>query len=338
MRIHQIASFQKHLKGSAPDHFAQIYLVLLPDEAERLLFLRKTAHFLLHYSPGKELLFLSKERMSPSEILQEIQQDSLFSSEKLIVYDGAEAFTKEQLGELEKGLKGSSDRVQMLLGSGTSPAALVKFVEKEGVIFDLLKEKPWDRKKRVSDALFFFLRSKGKKISPQNLEELIVRVGLDQALLENECEKLACFAAGREEITKADIETIGVKSLSFNSWQIAKALVWQEASEDLANYEIGDLSEWLKMAGALRYQIYIALKLHEAIREKKEVKIANISPKQLGYYRQKCAVLPEQYFTKMLISLYELEMKAKESFMRPEELWDLTKIAFFRAPLQKVGG
>ena len=87
------------------------------------------------------------------------------------------------------------------------------------VAFDPL---PDDRLSRwVADQL----RPEGKRLAPQALGELVLRAGRDLTRLMGELQKLSAYAAGREEIGRADVEKLVVPSLESAIFQMIDRLM-----------------------------------------------------------------------------------------------------------------
>lgn len=69
------------------------------------------------------------------------------------------------------------------------------------------------------------LRSKGKSISPQDIELLIFTSGRDLLLLSGELEKLSNFAGERQQITKDDIESVATRTSECSVFTMIDALI-----------------------------------------------------------------------------------------------------------------
>jgi len=81
------------------------------------------------------------------------------------------------------------------------------------------------------------LKASDKQITSTNMQLLISRTGIDMQRLKGELEKLIAFTAGRNEITKADIEAITAETEQNRIFDMVRAIVSRRKTEALKLYD-----------------------------------------------------------------------------------------------------
>ncbi len=128
------------------------------------------------------------------------------------------------------------------------------------------------------------LRALGKQLDGDTAAQLLFTVGRDAALLKQEMDKLANYAAEREVITVADIEAVCTKSLECTVFQMVDAQVAgknEEAFRLLHNMVRGGEDRMGILAMLLRqYRILYHMRclLEERVPESKQASLLGIPP------------------------------------------------------------
>lgn len=106
---------------------------------------------------------------------------------------------------------------------------------------------PWVRK---------HFESTGKTISPQNVQYLLFRVGLQMSALLGEIGKLAAYAKG-SEITKEDIDAVVIPSLEAEAFELAQVICQGKRAEafDLLDRLFSLRQEPIAVLGAVSWQM-----------------------------------------------------------------------------------
>lgn len=331
MKYTDVNGFQKHFTESAPSNFSPCYFISMPDFFERELFAARMQQFYVHHHVNTEVFRLRSTSNGAKDLLQHMEESSLFSSNKIILFSGVECFTGSDWKKIEGALAGCEGSVTLILSSEKGVSTEMRFLEKKGSILDLSKEKPWDKKRRIQDRLLEKIRKGGKRIDVRCMELLFEKVGVDGARLESEIDKLFCYVGEKSQIEEKDIHMMVSSSVEQKGWSIATALVWQEKLEVLDQVKLSDLSALIALFGAIRYHLYLALKICESQRTGRKLEVANIRPKQLDFYSKQCQTFGEEYFSNALIQLFEVEMKAKSTTLSSAALWDLLRISIHAA-------
>ncbi len=315
MKYQNLKSFQKHLASAAPHHLCRIYLVSVSDDFERA----KVIDLILSY------ISIPASRYSAADCdlrdcLDAMQSLSLLG-ESVVVLDEVEKLSKKQLELLGNRL--SSPAGYVLLGSRSKTAQLTAVVEKEGVVFDLLEEKPWDKEKRLAEQLVERAKNAGKRLSPEAAPFLIERLGADSALLESEIDKLICYTGERPLIGREDILAISPASRTATLWQTAEEVIWERGE-----FPVLDSSAFHGLIPALRNQLHLGLSLSTLIEEKCPSDqwsryLPKLWPKTLEKRSSQAASLGTAYFRKGLEKLFEIELLSRSNSTQYRALLDL---------------
>ncbi len=308
MRYQNLKSFQKHLGSAAPHHLCKIYLVAIGDDFERAKVFDQIVGF-LKTAPER----LSGDKTSLKDCLDVLESGSLLG-EPVVILDEVEKFSKKEIGFLSEHLKGAAGFV--ILGSRSKLATLFTEVEKEGVVLDLLEEKPWDREKRLGEHLLEKAKLAAKRLAPEVAPLLLERLGTDSALLESELDKLICFVGEREMIVRDDVLAISPMSKSSTLWQQAEEFIWERG--EIPSMEEATFHGFIP---ALRSQFHLGLCLAICIEEKKPSDewgryLPKLWPKILEKRSSQAARLGSNYFRKGLEKLFEIECLSRSTTTR----------------------
>ncbi len=321
MKYQNLKSFQKHLSSAAPNLLCRLYLIAIQDDFERT----KALDMILSHLPVQPTRFSGVD-CDLRDFLDAMQSESLFG-ESVLVLDEAEKLSKKQIETLASHLTGFVG--YLLFGARSKTGSLATAVEKEGVILDLLEEKPWDKEKRLSEQLIERASSRGKRLSPDAAPFLIERLGVDPALLESEIDKLICYVGDRPTISREDILAISPASRTSTFWQTAEEVVWEGGE-----FPSLDASAFHALVPALRNQLHLGLTLATLIQEGRpshewNVYLPKLWPKTLEKRSSQAARLGSAYFQKGLDRLFELELLSRSNSTQYGALLDL-----FRAKMQ----
>ncbi len=311
MKYSSWPSFVAHLEEALPHHPAPAYLLVVQDAGERLLILMQIAR----------KMQLKPVPLSEEEVASALLSPSLFAEKQLFFLDQVEKIKGPAKAALVSWLKAPSPSVHLLLASGSSKQTeeLLEKGKRSLVALDLGQEKPWDREKRLKAQLLKKCHLEGVQISPEALELLVQRLGLDALLLEKELEKLCCYAGETKRIAKEDVDLLTARLLERSGWQIAEALVWKGEKPLGA---ISDLSELLALVGQIRYHLQIGASLAESGGENAGPDAGNLRPNQLTEYSRVAHAKGSGYFLRALEELFELELAAKSCSLPAAALWD----------------
>jgi len=256
-----------------------------------------------------------------------MQSLSLLGDDPIVVLDEAEKLSKKQIQSLCDQLTSPSSYI--LFGSRSKVAPLFTLVEKEGVILDLLGEKPWDKEKRLIDQLSDRAKNAGKRITSEGASLLLERLGVDPALLESEIDKLICYVGDRNVITREDILSISPASKTATLWQTAEDVIWERGE-----FPPLDGTSFHGLIPALRNQLQLGLTLSTLIEERCPSDqwskyLPKLWPKTLEKRSSQAARMGSSYFKKGLSKLLEVELLSRTNSTQYRALLDLFKAQIY---------
>ncbi|OGN56197.1 MAG: hypothetical protein A3D96_01935 [Chlamydiae bacterium RIFCSPHIGHO2_12_FULL_44_59] len=314
MKYQNFLSFQKHLKEAAPDRLCPIYLVAVVDDFERA----QAMDEILQYFSSPPDRYGAGHCTLPN-LMQAIETKSLFG-ETVIVLDEVEALSKKEQEQLMGPLRHPAGYV--VLGARSKVPELASFVESQGVIFDQLSEKPWDKEKRLVLALVEKARRVGKVLAPEVAHFLLERLGPEPALLMSEIEKLLCFVGENTAIRREDILELSPVSRTSTFWQVAEKVIWERG-----DFAFFDSLSFHALLPILRNQLQLGLTLSSLIEDNTPADqwgayLPHLFPKILEKRSSQAARLGSGYFQKGLHSLFEMELSSRTNSTQYQALLD----------------
>ena len=316
MKYQSLKSFQLHLASAAPRNLCRLYLVAIQDDFERTQALNGILSLL-----GTPPVRFSGADSDLRSCLDAMQSMSLLG-EPAVVLDEVEKFSKKELQTLSEQIRNSAGYV---LFGARSKTPLAAAVEKEGVVLDLLEEKPWDKEKRLAEQLSERAKMGGKRLAADAVLLLFERLGVDAALLASEIDKLVCYAGDRETITRDDVLQISPASRTATLWQTAEAVIWERGE-----FSLIDAAAFHGLIPALRGQLHLGLTLSTLITEQRPSDqwskyLPKLWPKTLEKRSSQAAKLGAPYFRKGLEKLFDIELLSRSHSTQYRALLDLFK-------------
>jgi DNA polymerase-3 subunit delta len=313
-------SFLAQIKSAASTGFlARVYFVGVPHDYERT----EVCEEILRYLPAGHLLErFSGSGLDTKALSDHMNSNNLFGGEPVALIEDAEKIPK---GALQQILPVSYGYL-ILAAKGKS--TLSETLEKEGIILDLLNEKPWEKEKRIQAQLELKVRNTGKTITSDALALLFERQDLDIGLLEREIDKLICYTGDRLQIQAGDVAAITTASRSFALWQTAESLIWEGTGSP-------DEDHFHSLIPALRAQLQLGLKISSlltanASREEWNKALPKVFPKTLEKRTTQAQRLGLRYFARGLIDLFDIELKSRTGATQYGALLDLFRIKLSR--------
>ncbi len=317
MKYQNVPSFEKHLASASPDHLCRVYLIAMADDYERSLVLQSLVKRTL--APDCSLQKFSPD-LDCRELFDALQSPSLFGGEAVVLFDECEALKKKEAEQIAAFLEKTTLYGYLLLGSrGKTP--LSKVVEKIGVVLDMSEEKPWDKEKRISEALAAIAMSQGKRLASDAIPLLLERLGTDISLLTQEVHKLICYVGDRPTIERSDIFRISSTGGSYTLWQVAEEIVWEGGGSF-------DPSMFPGIIFSLRPQLQIGLKITTLMEEGVPFSewtpyFPKMWPRTLEKRKNQAAQKGSLFFKKGLETLFKIESLSRTGISQTEALFDL---------------
>lgn len=279
-----------------------MYLVIIngvQERAEVFQKLNRKEHSLEKFSPDVEMHTLFDALLSPS----------LFGGETVVMLDECDLLNKKDAEKLAEFLEKNEPVGTLLLGAkGKTP--LVKVVEKVGSVLDMSAEKPWERDKRLFDAMIHLAKEQGKWLSGDAADLLIEKIGADFSFLSQEIHKLICFVGDRPNIERSDVFRISATNSLETPWKTAEEIVWEGGGAKF------DASGFFGLIFSLRAQLQMGAKITSLIESgvpsnEWNAHFPKVWPKTLEKRKSQAMTRGSLYFQKGLETLLKVEMLSR---------------------------
>lgn len=137
--------------------------------------------------------------------------------------------------ELAENILNSMDmNILVFVGDFQTRSRLYKFVSQNGKCIDCSKPK---NKKEVAPWVAGVVKQSGKNISMEDANYMVHICGADKLMLYNEVQKLVDYIGDRDEIKKADIENVGIRTLETIIFDLTDCLGTRNISNALRYLE-----------------------------------------------------------------------------------------------------
>lgn len=280
--------------------------LILADERDRPYLIGR-----IKDSSSGEFFYYGEEH-SFSDLMNEVFQASLFSPSKVFIILHSDQYTDEQW----KTLLDEREAVIYVFKKTIKKPLLTKF-QKEGIVLNLLDEKPWDRKNRLVSKVVYSMHESGVSISQPTAYRFVERVFVDLHLFTAELLKLKIYAIGKKSLEDADIDAIVKPLVEENAFKVAEEIIWKR--EATSNFVVDSTSALLQVLGAFRFQAYLGLKITSS-------EGVSLPLWQMKKYKQKAEEFGSDYFKQMLVTLFKIEERAKQTSISARALYDLLVI------------
>ncbi|QLH34832.1 MAG: DNA polymerase III subunit delta [Parachlamydiaceae bacterium] len=237
MKYNQLKAFEKHLEGASPAHFAPVYMILSKDEFNRKIAYEKLIKHLLgeQIANPMALSVYNEEKADIAKILQELDTLGIFAAKRVVVIHQADNLLKPATEKLLTYYENPNPSVYLVL-TASSIAANTNFYKKSelvGVILEIPEEKSWEKEKSLKEWVDQKAAACGKQIESAAIQLLLKQIGTDQALLNQEIEKLVCYVGDRSKVTSQDVSAICISVNTENVWQLGEAIFQRDPTAAL---------------------------------------------------------------------------------------------------------
>jgi DNA polymerase-3 subunit delta len=206
---------------------------------------------------------------------------------------------------------------------GKSP--LIARADQEGILFDLLDEKVWDKEKRLHELMDAKVKSAHVTMSSDVMAFFLERQEKDAAILEQEMDKLLCYVGEKKHIERSDVLAITTASRTSTLWHVAEEIVWErKLSEPLEE------SSFHAILGGIRSQLQLGLKIASlleqgASREEWSEALPRVFAKTLEKRTSQASKLGSNYFSSGLTALFDIELRSRSGSSELLALLDLLR-------------
>jgi len=255
LKYSTLSAFEKHLIGSAPHHFSDIYLILAKESFARKQAIDKLAALVLkeEKSPDLCLQVFDAEKQGIEALLYELENLAFFVKKRVIVIHNVDVWDKASTSKLEAYFTSPNRAICLVLSAASinRSTTFYKKAEKAGVVLDIAEEKPWEREKTIAEWLREEAVAQGKQMTSSVSQLLIKQLGTDQTLLHGELQKLICYVGEKPTIDERDIGAICTSINLDTVWQLGEALFRKDAATAL-RISKGLLNEGVVLIALLR--------------------------------------------------------------------------------------
>lgn len=237
MKFANLRSFEKHLESASPEHFSDIYMILIKNDYERKNAVDLLLKFLLQNQTHPELSIKPYEgdSLDIDAFISELNAFSFFSQRRILLINQTEKMSKSAYEKLERYFANPSRTAYLVLSAASlnHSTKFYKKAETSAIILEQPEEKPWEKEKMMHEWVALKVKADNKKIDSQAIHYLLKQIGTDQALLHQELEKLFCYIGDRKEITVSDVGAICSCINIENVWQLGEAIFRRDATTAL---------------------------------------------------------------------------------------------------------
>lgn len=317
MRYQNLKAFCKHLESAAPHNLCKCYLIAIADDYER----KSASDAILRALAAPNGAFSAH---SVAAFVEEMRSPSLFGGEPVVSIDEVDKLSKQDQIALAEAIVQSQPSGYAIVGA-RGKTSLLNVIEKQGVVLDLLEEKPWEREKRLAEQIDERVRRSGKKLSSDVAPLLLEKIGVNAALLDQEIDKLLCFVGERGNIERSDVFRVCGSSRNDTVWQMADEIVWEKGEV------VGAGEMFHALVPLLRYQLQIGLKLATFIERRLpsdqwSAHFPKLRQKTLDLRAAQASKRGSAWFQRGLDHLFELELLSRDGSSQTEALLDLFRM------------
>lgn len=261
MKYTQFIAFEKHLESAKEVQLSPLYCLIGKDLSERRWAFDCLKKILFEKTPSLEYLEYDQEH----SFLNDIEAHSLFASTRLLLFTSNDKYSKKWSEAFEKKIVEipPSTTLVLLFDTLAKSTTLYKAIEKQGIIFEMGEEKPWEKDKTLSTWLMNQAARFKKQISTDVVTMLVKGCNRSFSLLANEWEKLLVYVGERPSITIEDVRAIATLIPEDNSWAIGEAILGGNIAEAVQAFRhaLAQGQSILPLLRQIRHQFITALHL-----------------------------------------------------------------------------
>lgn len=327
MKFSTLRAFEKHLEEAAPNHLSRIYLLITKEDFDR-----ESAEKLLRSklpTSSQDLTQFNAQKASIHAILEELNSFGFFSDSRVIVIRNAEEFKKNAFDLLEKYFSNPNPHAYLIICANQihRGTKFYKTAEKEGIIFDLLEEKPWEKEGNLAQRVSEWMREEQKTMDTGTCRFFVKYVGADAAMLRSEVEKLLCYIGERDRITQQDVLAICTGINTENAWQLGDSIFQRNPTEALriATALLAEGVPVITLLRQIRFQCQQLFQMSSLLAEGRGTAgVQQQFPNLPNFILQKNVQLANQYgqdrLRKGMLAIDDAELSAKSIGLAPELL------------------
>ena len=171
--------------------------------------------------------YLPKERtlIEPESFeLFDQEVETLFMQRRAVLLSRVDKLKKKELERVLAYASSPNKSIALCMSAAQLSGKLVSAVDRSGVIYQLAKQKPWERQAHLGKELSSMAALRGVVFPIDIATEFVKDFGTDKTVLSSELDKLICYVSDRKEITRDDIRTISTPMSQQTVWELADAI------------------------------------------------------------------------------------------------------------------
>lgn len=278
---------------------------------------------------------LDGSRASTAEILDSLSTMGLFASRRVVVLKSADNWKVEagspQLKEIEAYLKQPTPETWWLLSADSINKArypfklLVKYAE----VVECQKLKGGELKAWARN----HLEERGLTVPGPVLDYTLDMVGNDLGLIRNTFEKIALFTAGRESVSRKDVEVCMATEREHAMWELTNAIGSRDTKRafEMADKLLNEGKHPLQVAASLQFQFRQLIAVRSMVQQKRSLQEIQTELK-IRFFAERVVAQSKAFTPRELLDayqrLYDLENKLKsaaadERYLLEKALFDI---------------
>lgn len=279
---------------------------------------------------GGSIVSFDSETFCPKRFLEEIETLSFFEKKRFVTVSEIDHLESSSLETLLNYALKPNPRALLLLSATNLNAnsKLVKACDEQGIVFQLVAEKPWEKEKRLIEWLTSLTAKEGVTLAPPAAKKLLLFVGQQEELLFQELQKLICFAAEKKKISPEDVDILVFNNSPVTLWQLGEAIFRLDLQNAiLMGRTLLEETSLLPLIIHLRSQVQTALEMTSHLEQGGQSALVKAFPYLKGAILEK-KISSLRYYGPMrlrhaFLALVEGELRAKNSNTNPELLLEL---------------
>lgn len=230
-------TLNKHLKENK---FSTVYLLLGEEDYLRKSYEGKLKNALISDDLNMNYTYYEGKNIDVNEVVDKARTLPFFNDRRLIIVENSEFFSTQNVLSDNISTFPETTYLVFVEKKVDKRNKLYKQVKKLGTVVELRESSDKDLTKWIA----VLLNKDNKKITTQNANYLLDKIGPEMFNIKNEVEKLVTYTRGRDIITKEDIDEIGVGQIENEIFQMIDAITEKNIDRALnLYYDLLELKE-----------------------------------------------------------------------------------------------
>lgn len=222
-------TLQQHIKQK---RFSKVYLLYGEEAYLRKGYKDSLQAAIISNDTTMNFSYYEGKNLDVSMIIEKAETLPFFGERRLIIIENSDLFSVQSLLADRLDTFPESTHILFVEKKVDKRSKLYKRIKKIGTITEL---KELDNKK-LKIFVASLLKKDNKRITENTVSYLLEKIGTNMSLIQNEVEKLTCYAYDRDQITKEDIDDVCVEQTEGKIFQMIDAIVVKDKDTALNFY------------------------------------------------------------------------------------------------------